>query len=99
MNNIKKAYYKQHSDPLTLQEILTIVAHRTGSNPKLSGKNYKACCPSHDDKHASLSITAGDDGRILFFCFAGCTVEEICSSLGIKVKDLFPKCKGNKSYE
>lgn len=65
MNNNKKAYYKQHSHPLTLQEILTIVAHRTGSNPKLSGKNYKACCPSHDDKYASLSITTGNDGRIL----------------------------------
>ena len=50
-----------------------------------------ACCPGHDDRHPSLSIAQGDDGRILIKCFYGCSAAEICASLGIKVKDLFSK--------
>lgn len=99
MNNNKKSYYRQNSDQLTLQEILNIVAKHTGSSrPKLSGRSYRACCPAHDDRHASLSIALGDNGKILLYCFVGCTVEEICSSLGLSLKDLFPKKKGNKPY-
>jgi hypothetical protein len=98
MNNNKKSYYRQNSDQLTLQEILNIVAKHTGSSPKLSGRSYRACCPAHDDRHASVSIALGDNGKILLYCFVGCTVEEICSSLGLSLKDLFPKKKGNKPY-
>lgn len=51
---------------------------------------YTARCPAHEDKEASLSISNGDDGRVLLKCFAGCTAEEIVKSLGLKMKDLFP---------
>ena len=57
---------------------------------KRSGDGWIACCPSHNDKHQSLKVSVGNDGQILLHCFAGCTVEQICSALGIAVKDLFP---------
>jgi hypothetical protein len=59
-----------------------------------SGKGYIACCPAHNDRRPSLSISEGDDGRILLYCFAGCTVQNICKALGIEVKDLFPDGQG-----
>ena len=31
---------------------------------------YIAACPAHDDEHPSLSVSEGDDGRILVHCFA-----------------------------
>ena len=55
-----------------------------------SGGGWTAKCPAHDDGQASLSVTEGDDGRILLNCFAGCGAESIVQSLGLQLKDLFP---------
>jgi len=54
------------------------------------GKNYMACCPAHDDKTPSLSLTELDDGRVLIKCFAGCDTFEILSAVGLSLSDLFP---------
>ena len=51
---------------------------------------WLACCPAHDDKTASLSVRELDDGRVLAHCFAGCSVEEILSAVGLTFDDLFP---------
>lgn len=51
---------------------------------------YMAKCPAHDDDHASLSVSTGDDGRILLNCHAGCTAEQITAAMGVKMSDLFP---------
>jgi hypothetical protein len=60
-----------------------------------SGAGYTAKCPGpnhkHGDRKSSLSITEGDEGRILFKCFAGCTFEEICAAMGWKPSDLFSR--------
>ena len=53
--------------------------------------NWLACCPAHSDKTASLSVRELDDGRVLAHCFAGCSVEEILSSIGLTFDDLFPE--------
>ena len=52
---------------------------------------YMALCPAHKDRSPSLSLSQGDDGRILMHCFAGCNIEDICSAIGLEVKDLFPR--------
>lgn len=52
------------------------------------GEQFKARCPAHDDKKPSLAITE-KDGKILLKCWSGCTTEEIVSSLGLKVSNLF----------
>ena len=54
-------------------------------------QQWIARCPVHDDSRASLSISAGDDGRVLFHCHAGCSTEQIVSKLGLSMSDLFPK--------
>jgi len=46
-----------------------------------SGKGWLAKCPCHDDRTASLSITEGEDGRLLMKCFAGCEFPGIVSEL------------------
>ena len=56
---------------------------------------WKACCPAHNDRSPSLSIRQVDDGRVLLHCFAGCTVEDIVSSVGLSIGDLFPDVTDN----
>ena len=60
-------------------------------NLKGNGNSRTARCPAHDDHENSLSVRKGDDGRVLLKCFAGCTLEEVVSALGMTVRDLFPE--------
>jgi len=59
--------------------------------------NWQACCPAHEDKGPSLSIRELDDGRILVHCFAGCSVHEIVSAVGLELSDLFPEKELNNT--
>ena len=52
---------------------------------------WKASCPAHDDRQPSLSVSVGDDGRVLLYCHAGCKVEDVVSALGLEMRDLFPE--------
>lgn len=63
---------------------------------KRSGDGWTAKCPGHDDQHASLSISTGEDGRILLKCHKGCEVERITERMGLTVKDLFPEKQSKK---
>ena len=58
---------------------------RTGSG------TYQACCPAHDDRGPSLSIRELDDGRLLLYCFAGCSVDSVLGAVGLSFDDLFPE--------
>jgi hypothetical protein len=58
---------------------------------KREGNGFKAKCPAHEDIQASLSISEGADGRVLLYCHAGCTVEQVVSKLGLTLADLFPR--------
>ncbi len=55
---------------------------------KRYGDKAQCQCPAHDDKHASLTITKGRKCT-LFYCHAGCTVDEILEAAGIEKKDTF----------
>lgn len=48
-------------------------------------------CPNHDDRHPSLSLSRGDDGRVLLHCHAGCEPEDVVAALGLELKDLFQR--------
>jgi hypothetical protein len=61
-----------------------------------SGRGHVALCPAHDDRRPSMSITEVGD-RILLHCFVGCSIENICNSLGISVSNLF--VKGNSATD
>jgi DNA primase len=56
-----------------------------------AGRGWTAKCPAHEDRTASMSITAGDDGRFLRHCFAGCSAADIVAALGMEIGDLFVK--------
>ena len=49
-------------------------------NGKKSGNEYLACCPAHEDRNPSLSISSNGE-KILFYCHAGCTQENVISAL------------------
>ncbi len=51
----------------------------------------EARCPAHEDGRRSLSVGAGEDGRILLHCHAGCEPAAIVSALGLSLRDLMPE--------
>ena len=54
-----------------------------------SGSGWTARCPAHSDRHNSLSVAQGRDGKVLLHCFAGCKFAEIVAALGLDAKQLF----------
>lgn len=48
---------------------------------KPEGKDWKCCCPAHDDKNPSLSLCDGDDGRLIAHCYGGCDWLQIKAAL------------------
>jgi len=60
-----------------------VQAQRTGAG------RWKARCPAHADRSPSLSIRAGNDGRVLLRCFAGCALDSILGALRLARRDLF----------
>lgn len=56
---------------------------------RASGGTTFAKCPAHEDGKASLAIKAGDDGRVLMKCHAGCANTDIADRLGMKMSELF----------
>jgi hypothetical protein len=71
---------------MTAKEILARLA-----NVKETASGWTACCPGHEDRQASLSVSEGDEGRVLLHCHAGCPLETIVSGLGIAQADLFDR--------
>lgn len=65
---------------------------------KWYGRYGLACCPAHQDQRPSLSIANGEDGRLLLKCHAGCSFEDIISSLpqGICSIDQLPPSRQPK---
>lgn len=56
---------------------------------------WKAKCPTHKDRTASLLITEKDDGKVTLHCFAECDRYGIIQAVGLDWPDLFPpKPKG-----
>lgn len=76
---------------MTLSDFLTHV-----ESPRQTARGWTALCPAHDDRSPSLSISEGDDGRILVKCWAACTAQEIVEAMGLRLSDLF---KGNQTVE
>lgn len=58
-----------------------VIERLEGVSP--SGNGYQALCPAHDDHNPSLSVSKGDDGRILLYCHAGCPYPKVIEALEI----------------
>jgi len=46
-----------------------------------AGATWMARCPAHDDRSPSLSISAGNDGKVLVRCHAGCDQRDLIAVL------------------
>ncbi|TYT27258.1 AAA family ATPase [Luteimonas viscosa] len=51
---------------------------------------YSARCPAHKDGNASLAVSVDDSGTVALHCHAGCSIDAVCSALGMTTADLFP---------
>lgn len=69
---------------------MTAAAVAARLHGKREGHGWRARCPAHDDRRASLSIGSGADGRVLLHCHAQCTPDAICAAAGLELRDLFP---------
>lgn len=74
--------------------------------PQLAGvkggggqEQWIALCPGHDDRSQSLSVSVGEGQRVLLHCHAGCSLNDILSSLGLQLKDLFVDKRDELSRE
>jgi hypothetical protein len=79
----------QNSSSPPLQDILS----KLKKVKYIGSDRYMAECPAHQDMEPSLSITTGDDGRVLLKCHAGCKTEDVVKAIGMEMKDLFPPTK------
>lgn len=61
-----------------------------GTVPKRTGEGWACRCPSHDDRTPSLGVSAGDDGRALLICRAGCPTTDVVAAIGLTMRDLMP---------
>jgi hypothetical protein len=43
--------------------------------------SVRALCPAHHDRERSLSVSVGDNGKIIWNCFAGCTRVRVRAAL------------------
>ena len=64
---------------------------------KLNANSVKAICPCHNDKEASLGISA-KGGKILINCLAGCNYRDILAEIGLKDSDLFSDEKPRSTW-
>src|SRR5262245_14346163 len=68
---------------MTFEDLLRLLDHVT-----IRGTRAKALCPAHADRSPSLQVTEGHTG-LLLKCWAGCTLSEICTALGVHESELF----------
>ncbi len=61
-----------------------------GKPYKRTNRGGQYCCPTHDDKSPSLSVTQADDGSALVYCF-------VCQN-GEAFKYLWDQLKGSAEY-
>jgi hypothetical protein len=54
------------------------------------GRDYVAKCPAHDDRSPSLTVSEGENGRILLHCFAGCEALAVLEACGLRWEDVMP---------
>ena len=78
---------------LTVSRPIDLVLSRLGESVQSQGSGWMARCPcaEHQDRHASLSVSAAEDGRVLLKDHGGCPTQAVVQALGLHMADLFPK--------
>jgi len=77
------------------ENIHKLLAAAQNVNPGGDGNSWTCYCPVHENTpgvhNNSLSVMAGDDGRIVVNCHNGCDPKDVIYSFGLTWKDCFPK--------
>lgn len=55
---------------------------------RFNKEKVQAKCPAHADNNASLTISHKGNKTVLH-CHAGCTTEEVCNAVGLRIGNLF----------
>ena len=77
--------------PMTpVERFLAALFLKTGRKPTQTANGWQTICPSHDDHKPSLSVTEGDDGRVLWHCHAGCEPPAVVEEIGLTMANLMP---------
>lgn len=74
---------------MSTAEPLEVVLSRL-KNVTRCGDGFSAQCPYHNDNRNSLTVSLGDDGRVLLSCKAGCETGDVLARLNLEFRDLFP---------
>ncbi len=70
---------------MTIENILAKL-----SKVRKSSRGYMACCPVHQDKNPSMTITETDDGKVLAHCFScGARGSDVVEAIGLPQSELF----------
>jgi 5S rRNA maturation endonuclease (ribonuclease M5) len=81
-----------HTKAATAKDVAAVLEKAKTTN---GGKKYTACCPVHDDHTPSLSISDGDDGKVLLYCHADCDYDAVADAIEILGVQLRPKPQSN----
>jgi putative DNA primase/helicase len=65
---------------LKLRDILPLL-----KNKRSSKNGYTSRCPSHDDNKNSLSLSEGENGKLILNCFAGCSYKDVIVASGVSL--------------
>jgi hypothetical protein len=68
------------------------IANALGKASK-NGNGWVCHCPAHNDHNPSLSISLGNDGKLLLHCHAGCSFENVLKE--IQARNLLPNVTRN----
>jgi hypothetical protein len=77
---------------LNLQDILSQLEKLTNYTPyERKPGVWRARCPAHDDKEPSLDVELSKEGKIRFYCWAGCKPKDIIQALNLPTTKEKPK--------
>lgn len=81
--------------PASPSDVISRVLERF-ERVSLKHDHWIAACPvphhgqGRGDRRPSVSVSEGDDGRVLVKCKAGCSTEAVLQEVGLEMRDLFP---------
>lgn len=67
--------------------MLRRIERATGKTPIHRDDTWQCCCPAHDDRNPSLTVRRGHDVPFVLYCHAGCSFDDILSSIGLTMND------------
>ena len=68
---------------------IEIILPRLQGVRESSAGQYFALCPYHGDSRPSLSVAVTVDDKVLVYCHAGCSAQQILGAVGLELKHLF----------